>query len=334
MRDLNALRVFVRVAQLRSFKDAAASLGLTSSAISKSITRLEAEVGVGLLQRTTRSVGLTEDGAIFFDNCKQILGEIEQAELQLNRATGGPFGRLRIHMTEGFGRRVVFPILGEFLKQHPNLTMTVELSDRAVDIAGEGFDVDIRIGDVGDSRLVARLLGHLTFVVCASPEYLMRHGEPKTPDELDRHNCMAYSQIHSGRLREWQFKKGGKTFGKTVAGTLHASNSEALLIAAMSGLGIVSVSQFIADEAVQSGKVVPVLADYVALGPPVYAVYLKGQHISPKVKAFVSFLLENVNLRRQAGANEATSSALARIKQPIVSGEDQRHSALMFRKRR
>jgi len=136
MRDLNALRVFVRVAQLKSFKAAAASLGLTSSAVSKSITRLEAEVGVGLLQRTTRSVGLTEDGAIFFDNCKQTLSEIEQAELLLSRATVGPYGRLRIHMTEGFGRRVVFPKLGAFLKQHPHLTMNVELSDRVVDLEG------------------------------------------------------------------------------------------------------------------------------------------------------------------------------------------------------
>src|SRR5882672_8690704 len=119
MKDLNALRVFVRVAHLKSFKGAAASLGLTSSAISKAITRLEAEVGVGLLQRTTRSVGLTEDGAVFFDNCKQILGEIEHAETLLSRATVGPYGRLRIHMTEGFGRRLVFPTLQRFLDQHP-----------------------------------------------------------------------------------------------------------------------------------------------------------------------------------------------------------------------
>ena len=181
MRDLNALRVSLRGA-FKKFQTAAASLGLTSSAVSKSIARLEAEVGVSLLQRTTRSVGSDEDGAIFFDNCKQILGEVERAELLLSRATAGPYGRLRIHMTEGFGRRVVFRTLGAFLKQHPSLTMNVELSDRVVDLASEGFDVDIRIGDVADSRLIARLLGHLSFVVCASPAYLKRHGEPKRPE--------------------------------------------------------------------------------------------------------------------------------------------------------
>ncbi len=294
MRDLNALRVFVRVAQLKSFKEAAASLGLTSSAISKAITRLEAEVGVGLLQRTTRSVGLTEDGAVFFDNCKQILGEIEQAETLLSRATAGPYGRLRIHMTEGFGRRVVFPTLQRFLDRHPNLTISVELSDRMVDIANEGFDVDIRIGEVADSRLVARPLGHVAFVVCASPAYLKRHGEPKRPADLDQHNCLAYSQIHTGRLREWQFRENGKVYGKAVSGTLHVNNSEALLVAAVSGLGIVNVSQFIAGEAIAEGKVKPVLTKYAALGPPVHAVYSKGQHVSPKVRALVSFLVANV----------------------------------------
>jgi len=296
MRDLNALRVFVRVAQLKSFKAAAASLGLTSSAVSKSITRLEAEVGVGLLQRTTRSVGLTEDGAIFFDNCKQTLSEIEQAELLLSRATVGPYGRLRIHMTEGFGRRVIFPKLGAFLKQHPHLTMNVELSDRVVGLASEGFDVDIRIGEVADGRLIARLLGHLNFVVCASPAYLKQHGEPRKPEDLDRHDCLAYSQIHTGRAREWQFQENGRVYGKTVSGSLHANNSEALLVAAISGLGIASVSQLIAGDAIAAGTVKPVLAKYAAPGPPVRAVYLKGQHVSPKVRALVSFLMANVTV--------------------------------------
>jgi LysR family transcriptional regulator, regulator for bpeEF and oprC len=294
MRDLNSLRVFVRVAQLKSFKAAAASLGLTSSAISKAIKRLEAEVGVGLLQRTTRSVGLTEDGTIFFDNCRQILDEIEQAELLLSRATAGPYGRLRAHMTEGFGRRVVFPTLGSFLQQHPNLSMNVELSDRVVDMASEGFDVDIRIGEVADSRLVARLLGHIGFLVCASPAYLERHGEPRRPDDLDRHNCLSDAQIHTGRLREWQFRENGKVTGRTVSGSLQASNSEALLMAALSGLGIVSVSRFIASDALAAGKLVPVLTRYVAPGPPVHAVYLGGQHVSPKVRALIAFLAKNL----------------------------------------
>ena len=296
MDNLNSLRVFVWVAQLKSFKAAAANLGLTSSAVSKAITRLEAEVGVGLLQRTTRSVGLTEDGAVFFENCKQILGEIDRAEHLLKRAIVGPYGRLRIHMTEGFGRRVVFPILHRFLEKHPSLTVSVEMSDRVVDIASEGFDLDIRIGEVADSRLVARQLGSLSFVTCASPAYLKLHGEPKTPEDLDQHNCLAYSHIHTGRLREWQFRENGKVYGKTVSGSLHANNSEALLVAAISGLGIASVSQFIASDAIAAGKVKSVLTRYAAPGPLVHAVYLRGQNVSPKVRAFVDFLAGNTGI--------------------------------------
>jgi len=297
MKDLNSLRVFFRVAQFRSFKAAAASLGLTSSAISKAITRLEADVGVGLLQRTTRSVGLTEDGAAFFENCKQILGEIDRAESLLSRAIMGPYGRLRIHMTEGFGRRVAFPTLHRFMERYPSLTVSVEMSDRIVDMANEGFDVDIRIGEVADSRLVARLLGHIGFVTCAAPAYLKRHGKPKTPEDLDRHNCLAYSHMHTGRLREWQFCKDGRVYAKSVSGTLQANNSEALLVAAISGVGIASVSQFIAKDAIAAGKVKPVLTRYAAPGPPVYAVYLRGQNVSPKVRAFVDFLTEHVVIR-------------------------------------
>ena len=298
MKDLNSLRVFFRVAQLRSFKAAAASLGLTSSAVSKAITRLEADVGVRLLQRTTRSVGLTEEGAAFFENCKQILGEIERAEDLLTRAISGPYGRLRIHMTEGLGRRIVFPRLQQFLARHPSLTLSVEMSDRIVDLAHEGFDVDIRIGEVADSRLVARMLGNVGFVTCASPDYLRRHGRPRTPADLDRHNCLAYSHVHTGRLREWQFSEGGKVSGKTVTGTVQANNSEALLVAAIAGVGIASVSRFIARDAIAAGLVKPLLTRYAAPGPPVHAVYLRGPNVAPRVKAFVDFLVENVSSRK------------------------------------
>ena len=293
MKDLNALRVFLRVAQLQSFKAAAASLGLTSSAVSKAITRLEAEVGVGLLQRTTRAVGLTEDGAVFFENCKQILGEIDDAESLLSRATAGPHGRLRVHMTEGFGRRVVMPVMPRFLQQHPSLSVSAELSERVVDIANERFDVDIQIGEVADSRLVARPLGNVGFVACASPAYLVKHGTPRKPADLERHNCLAYSHVHTGRLREWQFLENGRIYGKTVSGSLHANNSEALLVAAISGLGIAMVSQFIANDAIMAGTVKPVLTRYAAPGPPVHAVYLRAHIVSPKVRAFVDFLAAN-----------------------------------------
>lgn len=293
MKDLNSLKVFARVAQYLSFKDAAASLGLTPSAVSKTITRLESELGVVLLQRTTRSVGLTDDGQLFFKNCKQILGEIDQAENLLSRAISGPHGRLRIHMTEGFGRRVVMPMLNRFLQDYPMLTVSTEMSDRIVDMANEGFDIDIRIGDVGDSRVVARRLGKVKFVVCASPQYLKNFGTPQHPADLDKHNCLAYSHIHTGRLREWRFIDGGKEVTQTVSGSLQANNSEALLVAAISGLGIVNVAHFIAREAIAAGSIIPILHPYSAPGPEVHLIYLKSTNVPQKVRAFIDFVSQN-----------------------------------------
>ena len=283
----------MRVAQYLSFKDAAANLGLTPSAVSKTITRLESELGVVLLQRTTRSVGLTDDGQLFFKNCKQILGEIDQAENLLSRAISGPHGRLRIHMTEGFGRRMVMPMLNRFLQNYPMLTVSTEMSDRIVDMANEGFDIDIRIGDVADSRVVARRLGQVKFVVCASPEYLKNFGIPHHPGDLDKHNCLAYQHIHTGRLREWRFIENGKVTTKSISGSLQANNSEALMVAAISGLGIVNVAHFIAREAIAAGSVVPILHPYSAPGPEVHLIYLKSTNVPQKVRAFVDFVSQN-----------------------------------------
>ncbi|MDO9406712.1 MAG: LysR family transcriptional regulator [Polaromonas sp.] len=293
MKDLNALRVFTRVAQLKSFKEAGASLGLTASAVSKAITRLEAEVGVCLLQRTTRSVGLSDDGAVFFENCKHILGEIDQAENLLSRASTGAVGRLRIHLTEGLGRRVVMPMLRTFLDRYPGLSVSAELSNRTVDIPNEGFDVDIQFGPVADSRVVARALGRVNFVTCAAPAYLATRGAPQTPDDLARHNCLVYAHIHSGRLREWQFVDEGRARALVLHGSLQANNSEALLDAAVAGLGVVHVSRIVAREALAAGKVVPVLTAFHAPGREVHAVYLKAHTLAPKVRAFVDFLVDN-----------------------------------------
>lgn len=290
MENLNAIRVFVRVAETRSFTGAAKRLGLTSSAVSKAITRLEQELNVRLLQRTTRSVGLTNDGASFFDHCQQILGQIDDAETVLSRATSAPHGRLRVHMPVGFGRRVIVPALSTFLDRNPGLVLDAELSDRMVDLAYEGIDAAVQIGEPADARLIARRLCNLRFVACASPEYLARHGEPRTPDELDQHHCLAYVMMHTGRYRDWLFMKNGKLEAKTVSGRLNINNAESLLEAASSGLGIAMISNFIAADAVRAGRLRCILNDYVAIGPKVSVVYLPSRNLSPKVRAFVDFL--------------------------------------------
>ena len=292
MENLNALRVFAKVAETRSFTDAAKHLGLTSSAVSKAITRLEQELGVRLLQRTTRSVGLTNDGASFFERCQQILTDIEDAENALNRSRAAPHGRLRVHLPVGFGRRVIVPALSAFIERYPDLVLDAELSDRTVDLAYEGIDVAVQIGPLADARLIGRRLCNLRFVACAAPAYLERHGEPETPDDLDHHHCLAYVQMHTGRYREWQFVKGGRLHSKTVSGRLNLNNAESLLEAATAGLGIAMISNFIAADALCDGRLRPILTPYAAPGPLVSAVYLPGKNLSPKVRAFVNFLGE------------------------------------------
>jgi LysR family transcriptional regulator for bpeEF and oprC len=293
--NLNAVRVFAKVAETRSFTDAAKHLGLTASAVSKAITRLEGDLAVQLLHRTTRSVGLTNEGLLFFERCQQILADVEEAENALSHAQSAPRGHLRVHMPVGFGRRVVVPALSDFIERYPGIIVDAELSDRLVDLAYEGIDVAVHIGEPADARLIARKLCNLRFVACASPEYLARRGEPRTPDDLDRHDCLAYVLMHTGRYREWQFVKDGKTFAKTVSGRLNINNSDSLLEAAVAGLGIVMISNFIAAEALRSQKLRAVLTEYAAVGPQVSAIYRPNKNLSPRVRAFIDFLSELVN---------------------------------------
>lgn len=290
MRNLNALLVFTKVAETCSFTVAAQRLGLTASAVSKSVARLEQELGVKLLQRSTRLVSLTDEGASFFERCRNILAEIDDAESAVTLSTVTPKGRLRIQMPVGFGRRVITPKLLGFTQLHPDLCVDVELSDRVVDLAFEGIDAVIHIGPVSDSRVIARKLCRLTFSACASPAYLLQHGSPVTPDDLAKHQCLAYLLPMTGEHRPWQFAKNGQVFSQTVSGALNINNAESLLEAAIAGGGITMISNFIAAEAIRAGQLTRVLEDYVVEGPEVYVVYLPRRNLSGKVKAFIDFL--------------------------------------------
>lgn len=290
MENLNALYVFTSVAEARSFTAAAKKMGLTSSAVSKGITRLENELGVRLLHRTTRSVGLTEEGERFLEHCQQILLDIEHAENMVRRSKSVVSGRLRVHMPVGFGRQVIMPAMPKFLEQHPDLTLNVELSDRSIDMVYEGVDAAIHIGELADSRLIARKLCNLRFVACASPKYLEKYGEPTTPDDLDHHHCLAYVLMHTGRYREWHFEKDGVMISKTVFGRLNTNNAESLIEAASAGLGIAMISTFIAADAILAGRLRPILTDYSPVGPKISLVHTSTRNASPKIRAFVDFL--------------------------------------------
>jgi LysR family transcriptional regulator for bpeEF and oprC len=294
MHNLNAITVFVRVGETRSFTLAARRIGMTPSAASKSVSRLERELGVRLVNRTTRTVSLTDDGASFFVRCRQILADIEEAQIVLTRASTVPRGKLRIQIPVGFGRRVIVPALADFIALYPEMVVDIELSDRGVDLAEEGLDAVVRIGDLPDSRLIARKLCETYFITCAAPEYLRRHGEPKTPDDLEKHRCLTYVSPQTGHVTNWRFAYEGKHFSKTINGILNMNSVESILDVAVAGAGIVTLSNFVVADAIRAGKLKLILREYIARESIISIVYLPSRHLSSRMQAFVSFLSDLV----------------------------------------
>lgn len=292
MRSLDTLAIFASVAESRSFSAAGRRLGISPSGASKAITRLEKELGVRLLSRTTRSVKLTEDGAAYFDHCRRILAEIEQADSAITRARTLPHGRLKVHITAGFGKKIIVPALARFSARYPDITLDVELNDRVPDLAEEGIDVSIRVGNIGDSQVVARRLCRTRFVTCAAPAYLARYGEPKSPEDLVKHRCLAYAILHTNRYRAWDFAQDGRQFSLALSGPLNINNGEALVDAAIAGGGIVTVASFIAAEALASRKLCLILRDYMAEGPAISITYLSPRQLSARVQAFIDFIVD------------------------------------------
>jgi LysR family transcriptional regulator for bpeEF and oprC len=294
MKDLNHILVFVKVAEARNFTEAAEVLGITSSAVSKIITRFETELGVRLFNRTTRAVHLTTEGASFFERCKEVQVAINDAEDELRQTTGSLKGTVRLAMPVGFGRRVVAPALTSFALHYPDITIEAELTDRVVDLAYEPVDIAIVRGSVGDARLVAKRLCELQFIACASPEYIARNGEPREPEDLVKHHCLAYMGPQMSRYREWSFARNGRGFNMQVSGRVNMNNAESLLEAAISGLGIVMLSNMYTADAVRAGKLKMLLTDFVAPGTPVSAVYLPNRNLSQRMRHFIDFLVRIV----------------------------------------
>ena len=290
MQDLRTLSIFVRVAERRSFVRAAADLGITQSGVSNAISRLEDQLGVRLLARTTRRVSLTDDGAAFFERCRQSLAELEEAELVLKETRIKPTGRLRIDMPVSFGRLKVVPLLGPFQAQYPDLQLVVSFTDRYVDLVEEGIDVSVRFGVLQDSSLMARRLTQTQFRVVGAPSYLAEHGRPKTPDDLARHNCLAFTLRDSRLARDWRFARGGVESTLAPQGNMSFSDGAALCDAACAGYGLAQIHGYYIDNAVTAGKLEPVLEKFRPAIDPIWLVYPQTRHLSPKGRAFIDFM--------------------------------------------
>lgn len=290
MRDLNLLTVFVHVVRTRSFTRTARQLGTSPSSISKAIRRLEDELDIKLLNRTTRALSLTEDGNTVFKMASRVLDEIQTAEAQVMNARGKARGRLRIQMPVGFGKEVVVPRLPALTRRHPDLTIDIELGDHAADLAASGTDIAISIGPLRDSGLIQKKLCDLRLVFCASRAYLDRYGTPRTFRDLDQHICIGYIPGYGVEYRSVNIDYGGTQTIVTLSGQINVNNAQSSLDLAVAGAGIALVSAFTAYRSVKSGEIEVILKDHVASSGSIYALYLPSIHTSPRVLAFTTFL--------------------------------------------
>jgi DNA-binding transcriptional LysR family regulator len=285
------MAAFVRVVDSNGFSAAAPVLGLSPSAVSKLVTRLETRLGVRLLQRTTRALHLTQEGEVFYAAAKRIVGEIEALENQIVGESGTPSGVLRVTTSLAFATHQLAPVLSEFLARYPLVQFELLPTDRVIDMVEEGIDVALRIGRLADTSFMARKIGEDKRLICAAPSYLARHGTPQRPEDLRRHNCIV-SRDHA-YLNRWSFKVDGEVVEIDVRGRLAVTEGEAQMQFALQGIGIVRLTRLTLTQAIRDGALVPLLGAFSAEeAVTIHAVYPHRRHLAPKVPAFVNFLIE------------------------------------------
>jgi len=292
MDNLSGILAFVRAAEARSFTKAARQLGMSPSGVSKAISRLEDQFKVRLLHRTSRSVTMTPEGTAFYERCRQILADLGDAEQLLSQARETPRGVLRITLPLSVGRLHLARVLPEFVERYPELTVEASLTDRLVDLIEEGYDVAVRMGKPPDTRLIARKLATASLTTCASPAYLKRNGLPRTPEDLAGHNCIRFVVPATGRAQDWKFQRDGKRFGISVSGNLTLDHAEALVEAALAGTALIQISSYVTGAAIRDGRLKAVLTGFEVESPAIWVMYPQNRHLTPRVRAFVDFLVE------------------------------------------
>jgi len=282
---------FARTAQLRSFSAAARGLGISGSAVAKSVARLEASLGVRLLNRTTRSVSLTDEGAAFLEHAQRALAEVEDAVAAVGASRAEPRGTLRVDVPVVLGRERVLPLVARLLAQHPHLAVDMRFSDRWTPLVEEAVDVVVRVGPIADSRLVARRLGSQHLVLVAAPEYLRRRGVPRRPSDLDAHDCVLFRLPTTGRARPLQFRDGRRTVELRPKSRVLLDEGEAVARAAAAGLGVAQVPTYLAERELADGRLTTLLDACAPEPAPVSIAWLANRQLAPKVRAFADLLL-------------------------------------------
>lgn len=292
--QLQHMSVFARVVAAGSFSAAAEDLGVSTAVVSRRIAALETRLGVRLLHRTTRRVSLTDEGAHFHDSVLGILRDIEEAEAEASAGSAEPRGVLKVSLPASFGHRHIAPLVPKFALRYPKVDLALRLSDLPLDIVKEGFDLAIRIAELADSSLAARKLAPNRRVICASPEYLRRHGEPKTLADLERHNCLLPGWEHDFSST-WDYTDPAGRRGEVrVRGHYACDNWEVLRDWALAGLGIALKSTWDVRDHLEDGSLVPLLGEYTfGSDVAIYAVYPHRRHLPAKTRVFIDFLADS-----------------------------------------
>ncbi|NQW10127.1 MAG: LysR family transcriptional regulator [Alphaproteobacteria bacterium] len=287
---LTGMAIFTAVVENNSLAGAARHLNLSPSVVSKQLSALEDRLGVRLLNRTTRRVSLTEVGSAYYERCKRILADVDEAEAAVTTAHSSPRGLLKITAPTTFAHRHVAPHLAAFIDRFPEVQVQLLVSDRLVDLVEEGVDLAIRIAQLKDSSLIARKLAPNHRKLVASPEYLKRWGTPSKPEHVNDHAVV--SLLPGNPINDWHFVVDGEETVIRAKGDIVTNNGDAILELALSGAGLAMLAAHVVGEYLQCAKLVSVLDEYVREDVPIYAVYPSNRHLSPKVRAFVDFLIE------------------------------------------
>ncbi|MCO6691479.1 MULTISPECIES: LysR substrate-binding domain-containing protein [Pseudomonas] len=293
MESLNGILAFVKTAESLSFVSAARAMGISASAVGKNVARLESSLKVRLFQRSTRKVSLTAEGQLFYERCRRILDDLQDAEAMLSHAIQAPRGRLRVSLPT-IGYRFLLPLMPAFRKAYPEIELEMDFNDHLVDLIDDGFDVVIRSGGLADSKLMSRKLGPFRFVLCAAPTYLARKGRPQTLADLERHDCLRYRFVTTGKIMDWSLGADPEITQLRLPTVLTLNNMEAMLMAAVDGHGIAYMPDFLVRESVRAGALESLLDAHTSDQGQFWALWQSSRHLSPKIRVFVDFIAERL----------------------------------------
>jgi len=287
------MQTFVRIVEANSFSKAAETLNLPRASLTAAMQNLEAYLGTRLLHRTTRRISLTPDGAVYYETCLRILGEIDDAEnVFRSQAANGPSGKLRLDLPGALGRNLVLPQLGRFMALYPGIELVLSLGDRLVDLTSQGVDCALRVGELRDSSLIGRQLGQMQFTSCAAPSYLQRHGTPASLHDLERHVSVIHLSGRNGRALDLDFVVDGQVVPVRMKGRIAVDDADAYVSCGLQGLGLIQAARYQVAAHLTSGALVEVLPQWRPAAMPVSLLYPQGRSSTPRVRAFIAWISE------------------------------------------